>query len=290
MEPVVTSATPRAIIDFLAHQNIPVPRELRKPRYTIRDAVMVWEYAERVTGDVAIGRRVAESVPFGAFGIAECIALFSPTLDLSVRRLVRYFPLIHCAFDASFDCSLRRARFELWPRGEASIHASYGEFVLTVIRSRLARVLGQPFAHELRMGESPALTFDRALLGRAAANGDEELCEAFEDVARRRVSEGRRSVAALVRDAIRRDFTADAAAVAAMLGMTVRTLQRRLVAEGDSFRAAMDDARRERALALMRAGEGTKRIADRTGFAEVRSFYRAFHRWTGFSPEAYRCR
>jgi len=128
------------------------------------------------------------------------------------------------------------------------------------------------------------------VLQRPSGSGDEELCQAFEEVASRRVSESLRSFAATVRDAIGRDLTAGATTVAAGLGMTVRTLQRRLIAEGDSFRAAQDDVRRAKALELMRAGEGTKRIADRTGFAEVRSFYRAFHRWTGLSPQEFRCR
>ena len=71
--------------------------------------------------------------------------------------------------------------------------------------------------------------------------------------------------------------------------MSERTLQRRLSAEGTTMQALLDDARRE--ISLRRLAESKQSIAEISfllGFAEVRAFHRAFKRWTGSTPAAYR--
>jgi len=77
--------------------------------------------------------------------------------------------------------------------------------------------------------------------------------------------------------------------VATVLGVTTRTLQRRLAAEQVTFDAALDAIRRARALHLVR--EGTRpaaEIAALLGYADRRAFARAFKRWTGAGVAAYR--
>lgn len=79
--------------------------------------------------------------------------------------------------------------------------------------------------------------------------------------------------------------------VAAKLGMSPRTLARRLADEGSSFAAILADTRAaladrylaDRALAI-------SQIAWLLGYAEVGAFTRAFRRWTGMSPSAARTR
>ena len=77
--------------------------------------------------------------------------------------------------------------------------------------------------------------------------------------------------------------------LAARLRMSERTLQRRLSAEGTTMQAMLDDARSE--ISLRRLAESKQSIAEISfllGFAEVRAFHRAFKRWTGSTPAAYR--
>jgi AraC-like DNA-binding protein len=77
--------------------------------------------------------------------------------------------------------------------------------------------------------------------------------------------------------------------LAARLRMSERTLQRRLSSEGTSMQALLDEARRE--ISLRRLAESNQSIAEISfllGFAEVRAFHRAFKRWTGSTPAAYR--
>jgi AraC-like DNA-binding protein len=73
------------------------------------------------------------------------------------------------------------------------------------------------------------------------------------------------------------------------LGMTPRALRRRLEAEETSFAQVVDEARAELARRILSESSTTiQEAAYRMGFAEVSSFHRAFRRWTGMTPAAYR--
>lgn len=77
-------------------------------------------------------------------------------------------------------------------------------------------------------------------------------------------------------------------AVASALGISVRTLQRRLSARGLSYRCLLDEVRRQRAEVELRHRERT--IADisrRLGYSDPAHFVRAFRRWTGKAPSHY---
>jgi AraC-like DNA-binding protein len=69
------------------------------------------------------------------------------------------------------------------------------------------------------------------------------------------------------------------------LGMTARTLQRRLQAEDSSFDALIDALRRELALAYLDRRLAVREIATLLGYGDPRAFHHAFKRWTGLSPE-----
>jgi AraC-like DNA-binding protein len=75
------------------------------------------------------------------------------------------------------------------------------------------------------------------------------------------------------------------ATIAAQLGISVRTLQRRLANEQVSFQQLLDAHRQERAMELLQEGSQTLgAIAYELGYSEQSAFNRAFKRWTGMSP------
>lgn len=75
------------------------------------------------------------------------------------------------------------------------------------------------------------------------------------------------------------------------LGMSGRTLKRRLADEKTSYRDILDDVRHKRALAMLDDKRLTiTEIAARLGYADAPSFTHAFQRWTGQSPAAVRAR
>ena len=102
----------------------------------------------------------------------------------------------------------------------------------------------------------------------------------------------RQTFAGWIRNMAVRDLlhtTPSAQGVAKQLGISVRTLNRRLEREGTSFRNVLDKVRQELALRYvgthdMPLGE----VASRLSFSHPEAFYRAFRRWTGETPLAYR--
>jgi AraC-like DNA-binding protein len=81
----------------------------------------------------------------------------------------------------------------------------------------------------------------------------------------------------------------DSEAMAAALNMAEATLRRRLKQEGATYQSIRDALRRD--LAIARLADTTQTIAEiahALGFAEPSAFHRAFRKWTGVRPTAYR--
>ncbi|MBF8755782.1 AraC family transcriptional regulator [Pseudomonas guariconensis] len=81
----------------------------------------------------------------------------------------------------------------------------------------------------------------------------------------------------------------DAEALARQLCLSASTLRRRLAEEGQTYQGLKDSVRRQLAiqwLADCEVGLGT--IAERLGFADSSSFYKAFRKWFGCNPGHYR--
>jgi AraC-like DNA-binding protein len=77
------------------------------------------------------------------------------------------------------------------------------------------------------------------------------------------------------------------AQVARRLGTSARSLQRGLHQERTSFSEVVDDTRKARAARLLEELDAVE-VSFLVGFSHPNSFYRAFRRWTGMSPLAYR--
>jgi AraC-like DNA-binding protein len=77
--------------------------------------------------------------------------------------------------------------------------------------------------------------------------------------------------------------------VARELRMSPRTLKRKLADHGTTFTAIRDDVRRQRALLLLdNRNLSIGEIAAKLGYSELPNFTRAFRKWTGVTPIAYR--
>ena len=76
---------------------------------------------------------------------------------------------------------------------------------------------------------------------------------------------------------------------ARMLHMTPRTLHRKLVAEGSSYREQLEAVRHTLALEHVKSGRfSMDEIAYRLGYTDLANFRRAFKRWESMPPSAYR--
>ena len=75
------------------------------------------------------------------------------------------------------------------------------------------------------------------------------------------------------------------------LGVSARTLQRQLAEQGHTFNSVRDAVLAERVRTLLERPNATvKEVAARMGYASRTTFVRAFRRWTGTTPAAWRSR
>lgn len=156
-------------------------------------------------------------------------------------------------------------------------------------RRRHETMLGMPVVCG---GDSHAVIFPRALFAarpktfRPAVIGHEDDYELLRATAPAADFAGslRQTINALLLDGYPDiNHTADA------VGLSARTLQRRLADEGESYHHLVDTVRFDVGLRLLSDSETRLiDIAAELGYADQANFTRAFRRWTGMSPRAFR--
>jgi AraC-like DNA-binding protein len=138
------------------------------------------------------------------------------------------------------------------------------------------------------------MVFDAATLGLPMVNRNPRLLSALLpglELAIERDDSGR-TLADDVRLAVSETMCGGRPAVAHVaksMGMSPRTLQRRLGELGATYQNILDDVRHRAARRLLASTDhGMGEIAFLLGFEEVNSFMRAFHTWEGTTPARWR--
>jgi AraC-like DNA-binding protein len=281
--------------------------------------VALWHMIERGFDGEAIGLQLAESAfepnAFGAVGFA---ARTSANLGEALEIVARYCRVMNESTETRIVREGSIARLidgprrsgERWPRAKAEF--VFGGYVLLTRRWMVREWV----PHEIRFQHSAEvdttryadvfrcpirfgqprneLVFDSALLEVPLLHSDPKLLAYLrhraEDLARG--VEPDDDLAAMVRHVIRRELSngvPEMSAVAQRLGIPSRTFQRKLTRLGTTFKALVDEARREAALRyLAQRGATENQVAFLTGFSDDRAFRRAFRRWTGVSPATWR--
>ncbi|MCC5809666.1 MAG: AraC family transcriptional regulator [Ectothiorhodospiraceae bacterium] len=282
-------------------------------------AIRLWNAAQQETGDADLGLHVAEAIRPGTFGALEYAVRTSPSLGTGLDRLVRYHQVLHDAAEVGVD---RRGgqvvlshRLPL-PGGAPRQVSEYvmAGWLLAVRRlvGDQARLIEARFPHSAparldvhkRLFGAP-LRFDhhRSELVFPAAMLDQPLPEA--DPTLQRILEGQLDAlvaqlppAGACVDRVLRVLAGELCegeprleAMAKRLHTTPRTLHRHLEMEGTNFRDLVAATRRELSERYLREGRLTiAEIAFLLGYSEASAFHRAFRRWTGYSPKAFRAR
>lgn len=145
-----------------------------------------------------------------------------------------------------------------------------------------------------QQGDTASIGFTATDANRPFLTANDAMWQIFEPDLRKRLGEldADASTAERVRSALLELLPGGQSgieAVAARLSMGKRTLQRRLEEEGGNFRSLVNDTRE--ALArhyLTQTDLSAGEIGFLLGFEDPNSFFRAFHAWTGTTPEAVR--
>lgn len=138
--------------------------------------------------------------------------------------------------------------------------------------------------------EYSCLSFSRALMSSVPPHKDDDVRTALQAIASRRVLRltKRTPYALRVRDQLVKlgpCVRSDMSQVAHELGMSVRSLRRRLEEEGETFNAVANEAAAIIAKQLLEdKHKSIQEAAFEMGFADASGFHRAFKRWTGVTP------
>lgn len=251
----------------------------------------------------------------GALGLAMKTA---PTLRDSLLRVVRFFRLVATNAQYSLQEDGTQGRFviealgadhpALCLRNEIALagfatniaRLAQGRIALTEARLRHAPCGAQAdydalFGCPVRFGAGEdSLVMPSALLDLDNRLGDASVSDFLtahlEDQLAARPADSPLKTALLRRltEALSDGMPA-AAVIAREMGMSERTLFRRLAAEGLTFRDVVREAQTRLAQELLtRSDRPIAEIAFLTGFSEQSTFSRAFKRWVGEAPARYR--
>lgn len=246
----------------------------------------------------------------GDVGRAICQA---PTVGAGLRLLCAAFGGVQDTSDMTLEIEKGEARLryrildpEIWPRDQDA------ELTLRVLTGYIRMAAGadwQPaeiwFEHRRRMADlcsdrtysapvrygapANALVFPTPVLDLRLPDVD---AVGFRDIATslatRTSSERRkRALADLVAEEIYRGFGWAAVSqeeIAARLGLSLRTLKRRLQEENRTFSAILASCRGAAATRLLADGRGIEATAFHLGYSETAAFSRAFRGWHGIPP------
>jgi AraC-like DNA-binding protein len=295
--------------------------QLRDPdaRIPLDALVPLWREAERASSDPLVGLHAGERATVSMNHVIALLVACSRNLRDGLLRALRYEnPLLaHGAMgrledrgevfafafeDFRGDLELPRhhwdfsvatlARFFSQAAGrDLELRAVHLRHPYAGGQSEYERILGCPVHFGAPANE--LLIPRRVMLHPLPGHSPGTIChlEAIAQQERQRVAEP--AFADRLRGMLRLRLPAeptDADSLAAALHMSVRTLRRRLEDERTCFSDVLDSARRDLALERLAEGEPVALVAERCGFANARNLVRAFRRWKGETPSAWRAR
>jgi AraC-like DNA-binding protein len=292
-----------------------------EPKQMIRDTTF-FGFLEHIAREYEDGRSVAIRVgasmrcdDYGAFGLA-----FKSAVDLwgSFQRVERYGKVVTSIANYTVESGDASSFMALRPADETRLGLRMTNELAVAAATALSReVSGRPFSpvavffsheepddlrtHEAHFGcpvhfgaDYDGLEVSDELLRAGNRLGDARISEFFDAHLEQELAEysGDERLDERVRNQVAQSLSEGVpkiAEISARMGMSSRTLQRRLSAQGHVYQDLVDAARRELAEKLLRQTEfALAEIAFLTGYAEQSTFSRAFKRWHGQTPASFR--
>jgi AraC-like DNA-binding protein len=282
--------------------------------------VSFMEEAALVMGDASLGAKVGTRLQPQELGPIGLIFLAAPNLQAALTQLVAFYPVLQGGTHVELDVGATHPAFiyrivdpAIWPRRQDA------ELTLSALCSMIRRLLGprwHPLTVHFEHGGASALSarsleqifrapvmlgqgvnqllIDRQDLVRPVSRQGVELVPYME----RHLMDLLRTVPVAVSCAAQVSYiigkrlghdVLDVRSIAQEIGLSARTLQRRLAEEGTSLRRLVQQHRSQVVdrLLLERAATITS-IAHDVGYSDSTTFSRAFKSWRGRSPRHHR--
>jgi AraC-like DNA-binding protein len=273
----------------------------------------------KVSGVSSVGALLASNTHYHQLGPYADYVLTAPTLGEALRRGSRALSSVAFNIDVrliadgekcfiAFECDMGRAL------GRSQIEEATVMQMINLFRCYtnprwtpdLVCLTTEPdlkltpkidmYGTEVSLSEGPpGFWFSSSILTNRALNNreyssrkilsTEELQRAYGYLDLSRISN-------LVRNVILMNLTSSSLSadyIAQSIGLGVRTMQRRLLVEGETYQSCLDQARLQRAGELLQqTGLTVEEISRKLGYEEPNSFRRAFKKWHGMAPSDYR--
>jgi AraC-like DNA-binding protein len=290
-------------------------------RIPVRLLAKVYDVAAARSGDDALGLHVGERTGPGVVDLVDYAFISRPTLAKAYDDLHALVAPLYPEAEVSLTVAGAVAVFgyRIDP-SEARHHRHRCEALLTGVLKLAERGLGMrkpllrvAFQHprpadvteHQRIFAAPIhfdrpaneLAFDAHWLSVPLATADANLCAVLDRhlrdlVTRMPASQNYKRFSYDVRRRLAQLFRSGAIGLptlAKSLGVSERTLQRRLREEGTSLQELVDEVRSELSVSLLDDSDlSLSDVAERLGYASLGAFSRAFRRWRGVSPAAHR--
>lgn len=270
-----------------------------------------------VLGDPSAPLRAGTKLQLGDYELLEYLCGSCKTLGESIACLGRYYPLLIAAeHELWIEGERAEARLRIAPGLDApDVMHEFGlasNFAMTAMHLQLegaamplevcfshrapayADLFPQIFAAPVRFEcEHNAIVFPVAMLEHPMRTGDPLLHAVLTRLADLEMAAlaDQSAFPARVRETIELELERGAAleAVAARLHLSPSALRSRLRQHGTTYTAMLDRLRRDHAKRALRQSQlSIAEIGHRLGFAHPPAFHRAFRRWFGVTPNAYR--
>ncbi len=280
----------------------------------------LWDRSFALTRDRSLPLAIARMYDVATYSVLGFACATAPNLAVAYARMARFFGLwvggervdIHVA--AGGQKLVMHHELERSPGRDLAAESSLAKIVFAGRRATGVDIVpaAVSFAHPAPPDASEHRSFfggpvlfdadayvielDEATLALPMRRADPDLAAFFERQAAQLLptTKGTPCCADRVRGIIADHLPAGPPAedeVAAALGMSARTMRRRLSDDQTSFRKVLDQVRCTLARTyLEQPGMSVAEVAFLVGFSDVANFHRAFRRWTGSTPGAFKKR
>lgn len=279
----------------------------------------IWQGLRERTGDPALQLVAPTTLPFGAYRVIDYLVAASATVGEGVGRFAGFFGLIADAVSLRVHRDRSEHLLSLAMADGSPVPPVYVDYVFAALVNRIRMRIRPDLAVrrvELRQPEPPVSAPYGEVFGAPVCFGaaDDRLCFSDEewraptvsaDAALARLLEEHARILAQRLPPAGSSFKAEvqkaiaavppeggsAADIARALHVSVRTLQRKLIKAGTTFRDVSNAVRGQLAVGYLADPKvSIAEVAFMLGFSDQSSFHRAFRRWTGESPGRWRRR